>query len=102
MEKLAEIGQYLMEQGKVEFAEHIAKMMLEESSSDEEYKPEVFKGTGKGVKKISGWGDPDDYDSTDDHIEDSEEDVDLSEEEGHAVQENLEVKVDKDGFLSLA
>ena len=92
MEKLAEIGQYLMEQGKIEFAEHIAKMMLEESSSDEDWSPQK-DNTPKGVRQISGWGEPDDYDSEQDHV-DSEEDVDLS--------EDLEVKVDKDGFLSLA
>lgn len=100
MEKLAEIGQYLMEQGKIEFAEHIAKMMLEESSSDEDWSPQK-DNTPKGVRQISGWGEPDDYDSEQDHV-DSEEDVDLSEDEGHAVSEDLEVKVDKDGFLSLA
>ena len=100
MDKLGEIGQYLMEQGKIEFAEHIAKMMLEESSSDEDWSPQK-DNTPKGVRQISGWGEPDDYDSEQDYV-DSEEDVDLSEDEGHAVSEDLEVKVDKDGFLSLA
>jgi len=98
MDKLAEIGEYLVQQGKSEFADHIAKMMLEQKQKEKEV---IDRGLGKGVRKISGWGDAPDYDSEDDHY-DSEEDVDLSEDEGLAVPEDLEVKVDEEGFQSLA
>jgi len=101
MDKLAEIGEYLVGQGKTEFADHIAKMMLAEKQEKEKEKA-VATGGGKLPIKISGWGEPDDYDSEQDYIEDSEEDVDLSEEEGNAVPEDLELKIDEDGFQSLA
>jgi hypothetical protein len=98
MDKLAEIGEYLVAQGKTEFADHIAKMMVEQKKEKWVEKP----GSGKIPIKISGWGEPDDYDSEQDYVEDSEEDVNLSEEEGNAVPEDLEVKVDAEGFQSLA
>jgi len=98
MDKLAEIGEFLLQQGKSEFADHIAKMMLEQKQKEKEL---IDRGLGKGVRKISGWGDAPDYNSEDDHY-DSEEDVDLSEEEGNVVPEDLEVKVDAEGFQSLA
>jgi hypothetical protein len=89
--KWVEIGAFLHKAGETEMAEFIVKLMLEE---DDDYCPlpeKFLKKSSKG-KKIKN-----------DKVESDEETYDYSEDEGDAVsEEELEVKVDKDGFASLA
>jgi hypothetical protein len=91
LDKLAEIGAFLHKSGETEMTEFIVKLMLEE---DDDYSPlpeKFLKKSSKG-KKIKN-----------DKVESDEETYDYSEDEGDAVsEEELEVKVDEDGFASLA
>jgi hypothetical protein len=91
LDKMGKIGAFLHKAGETEMAEFIVKLMLEE---DDDYSPlpeKFLKKSSKG-KKIKN-----------DKVESDEETYDYSEDEGDAVsEEELEVKVDKDGFASLA
>jgi hypothetical protein len=91
LDKMGKIGAFLHKAGETEMAEFIVKLMLEE---DDDYSPlpeKFLKKSSKG-KKIKN-----------DKVESDEETYDYSEDEGDAVsEEELEVKVDEDGFASLA
>ena len=91
LDKLAEIGAFLHKSGETEMTEFIVKLMLEEGDDDSPLPEKFLKKSSKG-KKIKN-----------DKVESDEETYDYSEDEGDAVsEEELEVKVDKDGFASLA
>jgi len=93
--KLALIGDILLNAGEKDLADYVASLMLGDSSDEEYVPPKDDPSTKKGKKIRKKF--PKGY------VSDSEEEVDLSEEEGHAVPEDdLEVNVDAEGFSSLA
>jgi hypothetical protein len=95
LQKLARIGDLLNKAGEKELAEYVVSLMLDDSSDEEYVPPKDDPSTKKGKKIRKKF--PEGY------VSDSEEEVDLSEEEGHAVPEDdLEVNVDAEGFSSLA
>tara|TARA_R110001632_G_scaffold84790_1_gene186704 strand:+ start:1512 stop:1814 length:303 start_codon:yes stop_codon:yes gene_type:complete len=93
MDTLAEIGQYLSEQGKKEFAEFVAMMMLKDESSDEEYVPPVKKGKEKKVFKVEG--------EKVKFVSSEEEDAYESEDDDDGIEEEFTVKIDDAGFQSI-
>lgn len=95
LDKLALIGDLLLKAGEKDLADYVLSLMLDDSSDEEYVPPKDDPSTKKGKKIRKKF--PEGY------VSDSEEEVDLSEEEGHAVQEDdLVVNVDAEGFSSLA
>lgn len=95
LDKLALIGDLLLKAGEKDLADYVLSLMLDDSSDEEYVPPKDDPSTKKGKKIRKKF--PEGY------ISDSEEEVDLSEEEGHAVSEDdLVVNVDAEGFSSLA
>ena len=95
LDKLALIGDVLLNAGEKDLADYVASLMLDDSSDEEYVPPKDDPSTKKGKKIRKKF--PEGY------ISDSEEEVDLSEEEGHAVPEDdLVVNVDENGFASIA
>jgi hypothetical protein len=97
LEKLALIGDLLLNAGEKDLADYVASLMLGDSSEDDDYVPPtkttIKKKSAKG-KKVKRQAIAD---------ESEEEIYDYSEEEGDAVpEEDLEVNVDENGFSSLA
>ena len=94
LDKLALIGDVLLNAGEKDLADYVASLMLGDSSEDDDYVPPtkttIKKKSAKG-KKVK-------------RNDESEEEIyDYSEEEGEAVpEEDLEVNVDENGFASLA
>ena len=91
LEKLALIGDVLLNAGEKDLADYVASLMLGDSSEDDDYVPPVVKKKSAKGKKVK-------------RNDESEEEIyDYSEEEGEAVpEEDLEVNVDENGFASLA
>ena len=94
LDKLALIGDVLLNAGEKDLADYVASLMLGDSSEDDDYVPPtkttIKKKSAKG-KKVKM------------NDESEEEIYDYSEEEGEAVpEEDLEVNVDENGFASLA